>query len=111
MMDLGKRYIKIREAIDSIEIRGVDQKKKNAPYLSYAYERCNAIIRELNEIAEGQLQERQNGVKEGRETDGRSDRSVTELPLEIIVDNHNAHLAGIDALLISIYFKPQLFDC
>ena len=78
LMDLGKEIIKIREAIDSIEIRGVDQIKKNAPYLSYAYERCNAIIRELNEIAETQLQERQNGVKDGRETDGGSDRSATE---------------------------------
>lgn len=66
LTDLGKEVLKIREAIDSIEIKGVDQIKKNIPFLAYAYDRCNFVIQSINQIAE-----RQNGVNEGREDDGK----------------------------------------
>lgn len=75
LKDLGQEIIKIREAINNVEIRGVDQIKKNAPYLTYAYDKCNSIIQSLNQIADEQLQlqERQNGVNERRENYGESD--------------------------------------
>ena len=72
LMDLGQEVLKIREAIDSVEIKGVDQIKKNASYLTYAYDKCNAIIQAINQIAENQrqLQKSQNEVEEGRVIDG-----------------------------------------
>lgn len=75
LMDLGQEVLKIREAIDSVELKGIDQIKKNASYLAYAYDKCNSIIQSINQIAESQrqLQERQNGVEEGRLIDGEQD--------------------------------------
>jgi hypothetical protein len=74
LMDLGQEIIKIREAINSVEIRGVDQIRKNAPYLTYTYDKCNSLIQTINQIAEEQqkLQERQNGADERSDNDGES---------------------------------------
>lgn len=72
LMDLGKEIIKIREAIDSVEIRGVDQIRKNAPYLTYAYDKCTSLIQSINQIVNDlqKPQNNQNGVNEGSEMNG-----------------------------------------
>lgn len=71
LLDFGQEILKIREAIDSIEVKG----KTNASYLVYAYDKCNEIIQAINQIVEKQsrLSERQNGTIEGENRDGKSD--------------------------------------
>lgn len=48
LYDFGIEVQKIREAIDSIEVKGA----KNASLLTYAYSKCNDIINSINEVIE-----------------------------------------------------------
>ena len=61
LYDFGLEIQKIREAIDSVEVKGV----KNASLIVYAYDRCNDLIQTINEITE--LSEgQQNPPEEGQ---------------------------------------------
>ncbi len=55
---------KIREAVNSIEVKG----NKNAAMVVYATERIDGIIHAINEVIENS-ESNQNGIEEG-DTDG-----------------------------------------
>lgn len=46
LYDFGVEVQNIREAIDSLEIKG----SRNASFVVYAYNKCNDIINEINRI-------------------------------------------------------------
>ena len=50
LYDFGMEVQKIREAIDSIEVKGA----KNASFVVYAYNKCNDIINAINQIIDEQ---------------------------------------------------------
>ncbi len=70
LMDLGNEIMKIREAIDGVEVKG----RHNASLLVYAYDKCNNLIASINEAA----QQIQNGTQEGAEENGEHDTGDTE---------------------------------
>lgn len=77
LFDFGLEVQKVREAVDSIEVKG----SKNASLLLYAYNKCNDIIKAINEVASQQNPPSgQNGknvtAKEG-EDNGESNSGAT----------------------------------
>lgn len=74
LYDLGIEVERIRAAIDSIEVKGV----QNAKLISYAFDKCNGLIEAINEAAAVQQNppENQNGEQEAQEEveiDGEQD--------------------------------------
>lgn len=63
LYDFGMEVQNIREAIDSIEVKGA----KNASFVVYAYNKCNDIINEINRIIGEQQTSPENG-QNGEET-------------------------------------------
>jgi hypothetical protein len=61
LYDFGMEVQKIREAINSLTVKG----SENASYVVYAYNKCNDIIKAINEVIERQQNppESQNGAK------------------------------------------------
>lgn len=59
LYDLGMEVSHIREALDSLEVKG----HKNVSILNFAFARCNAIIDAINKIAK-ESEEIQNGSRE-----------------------------------------------
>lgn len=53
--DIINEIVKIREAIDGIEVKG----NQNSALVCYAYSKCNELINALNETAK-KIQEEQN---------------------------------------------------
>lgn len=47
LYELGQEVIKIREAVDSMTVKG----KTNAALVVYCFDKCNAIINAINEAA------------------------------------------------------------
>lgn len=71
LYDLGIEVTKIREAINSLEIKG----EQNASLIVYATHKCNDIIEAINAIV-NQSDPGQNGeeqTEEGGEVNGQSD--------------------------------------
>lgn len=93
LYDFGMEVQKIREAVNSITVKGAD----NASYVVYAVNKCNDIIKAINSVIEQQKQnppESQNGedtlhvdietddtpimtTEEGEVEDGEQDRGAT----------------------------------
>lgn len=93
LYDFGMEVQKIREAINSITVKGAD----NASYVVYAVNKCNDVIKAINAVIEQQEQkplESQNGenvpsdqveaddtpimtAEEGEVEDGEQDRGAT----------------------------------
>ncbi len=69
LYEFGMEVTRIREAIDSIEVRG----HKNASLVDYAYNKCNDIIAAINNVVQ---QKNQNG-EEG-DMNGEQDSAITE---------------------------------
>lgn len=71
--DLGMEITKLREAFNSIEVKG----EQNASYVLYGIKKCNEIIQVLNNVAEQEKErENQNGsepVESEVDIDGDSD--------------------------------------
>lgn len=70
LYDFGIEVQNIREAIDSLEVKGA----KNASYVVYAYNKCNDIIQAINDVISQQVppDDGQNGedtIKVHLETD------------------------------------------
>lgn len=63
LYDFGIEVAKIREAINSLEIKG----DSNASLIVYAVEKCNGLIRTINEACQPQASndDNQNGDEEG----------------------------------------------
>lgn len=59
LYDLGMEVMKIREAINSLEVKG----KQNASLIVYAFGKCDEIIEAINEISKeaGEKAADQNG--------------------------------------------------
>ncbi len=57
LMDLGNEVMKIREALNELEVKG----KRNASILVFADETCNKIVNMINDAAK----QAQNGSEEG----------------------------------------------
>lgn len=93
LYDFGMEVQKIREAVNSITVKGSD----NASFVVYAVNKCNDIIKAINVVIEQQEQnppDGQNGedtlrvdletndtpimtMEEGEVEDGEQDRGVT----------------------------------
>lgn len=69
LYDLGMAVTGIREAIDKLEVRGC----QNASLIKYAYEKCNDIIKMINDVTE---QQSQNGQE--AEVNGEQDSGITD---------------------------------
>lgn len=50
LLDFGQEVIKIREAVNSLEVKG----EANAALIVYTVQKCNDIILEINKIANNQ---------------------------------------------------------
>lgn len=50
LLDFGQEVIKIREAVNSLEVKG----EANAALIVYTVQKCNDIISEINKIANNQ---------------------------------------------------------
>lgn len=61
LYDLGMAFTKIREALDSIEVRG----RRNAAYVVYAVDLCNDAIKAINAMGEERGADGQNGDQKG----------------------------------------------
>ena len=70
LMDLGNEILKVREAIDGVEVKG----NENRSRISYAYEKCNRLIAVINQTT----QEIQNGNQEAGENHGQLDSGPAE---------------------------------
>lgn len=60
LQDIVNEILKIREAIDQVEVRG----NQNRTLLSYAYGKCDSLIQEIQETERQILNENQNGSKD-----------------------------------------------
>lgn len=67
LYDFGLEVAKIREAVNSLEVKG----DNNAALIVYSVEKCNELIRAINEACQPQNinENNQNGSEEG-EIDG-----------------------------------------
>ena len=68
LYDLGMEVSHIREALDSLEVKG----HNNVSLLNYAFNKCNEIIEALNKIVQS-ISENQNGSEEVK-SDGENDK-------------------------------------
>lgn len=68
LKDFGMEVMKIREAANMLEVKG----QSNASLVVFIVEKCNAIIKAINEI----VAERQNG--KGGEVDNEQNSGVSE---------------------------------
>lgn len=59
LYDLGMEVTKIREAINSLEVKG----ESNASLIVYAFRKCNEIIGAINAVVNQQSETSQNGEK------------------------------------------------
>lgn len=75
LQDFGNEVAQIREAINRLEVKG----EQNAALIVFAFNRCNNIIKALNEIVERQSNppEGQNGVEEG-DVNGKPNSGTSE---------------------------------
>lgn len=72
LYDLGMEVTKIREAINSLEVKG----ENNASLVVYAFRKCNDIIEVINAIAAQKNESHQNEVdvvEEEGEVNGEQD--------------------------------------
>lgn len=60
LLDFGQEVVKIREAANSLEVKG----EHNASIIVYIYQKCNNIITEINEAARAMSESNQNGSEE-----------------------------------------------
>lgn len=70
LYDFGIEITKIREAINSLEVKG----EQNASLIVYAFRKCNDLITAINEISSEKNEEIQNGnndTQEGGEVNGQ----------------------------------------
>lgn len=66
LYDFGIEVAKIREAVNSLEVKGGE----NASLIVYVIEKCNGLIAAINEVSmPKETDENQNGSEEG-ELDG-----------------------------------------
>ena len=65
LLDFGSEVMKIREAANSLEVKGKD----NAVCIVYIVDKCNSIIQALNEVAT----KNQNGGEADEQDTGISD--------------------------------------
>jgi len=68
--DIANEILKIREAIDAVEVKGQDNRTR----LSYAYKICENLIEKINETA----REIQNQVQEAGDESGEQDSGAAE---------------------------------
>ena len=71
LYELGINVAKIREAVDSIEVKG----EKNASLIVYAIRKCNEMIEEINRVAAQQSQTNQNGEEQQKEGEAYGEQS------------------------------------
>lgn len=64
LYDFGMEVQKIREAINSINIKGAD----NASYIVYAYNKCNDIVKAINEVIEREQKNSSDNGQNGEDT-------------------------------------------
>lgn len=69
LYDLGMAVTGIREAIDKLEVRGC----QNASLIKYAYEKCNDIIKMINEVTAQQSQNAQEAEANGEQNSGSTE--------------------------------------
>lgn len=66
LLDFGQEVAKIREAVNSLEVKG----EANATLIVFAVHKCNDIIAAINDIVQKQIEEKksdegnQNGSEE-----------------------------------------------
>ena len=76
LYEFGMEVTRVREAIDSIEVRG----HENASLVEYAFNKCNDIIAAINSV----VQQNQNGEEGARDLaeegdmNGEQDSAATE---------------------------------
>lgn len=60
LLDIGQEVVKIREAVNSLEVKG----EYNASLIVYAYRKCDEIVAAINEITKKTNLNNQNGSEE-----------------------------------------------
>lgn len=65
LYDLGQKVLKVREAVNEIEVRG----SQNASYVFYAVKMCNEIIQMINDAAKGSEKKEERSENEQYDSD------------------------------------------
>ena len=65
LYEFGMEVARVREAIDSIEVRG----HENASLVEYAFNKCNDIIAAINSVVQQQNQNGEEGARDPAEED------------------------------------------
>lgn len=78
IQDIINELMRIREAVDGIEVRG----NQNASYVCYAYSKCNDLINALTDVAK-QVEQNQNGSNSETITEPEPEITLTEVGEEI----------------------------
>ena len=60
LYEFGMEVTRVREAIDSIEVRG----HENASLVEYAFNKCNDIIAAINSVVQQQNQNGEEGARD-----------------------------------------------
>lgn len=63
LYEFGMEVARVREAIDSIEVRG----HENASLVEYAFNKCNDIIAAINSVVQQQNQNGEEGDMNGEQ--------------------------------------------
>ena len=66
LYEFGMEVARVREAIDSIEVRG----HENASLVEYAFNKCNDIIAAINSVVQQQNQNGEEGARDPAEEGG-----------------------------------------
>ena len=69
LYDFGIAITEIRDAVDTIEVKGA----KNAALISMVFQKCNAMISDLNKIVEDQNKKDNEEQEEVGDADGQID--------------------------------------
>ena len=77
LYEFGMEVTRVREAIDSIEVRG----HENTSLVEYAFNKCNDIIAAINSVVQQQNQNGEEGARdlaEEGDMNGEQDSAATE---------------------------------
>ena len=77
LYEFGMEVTRVRETIDSIEVRS----HENAALVKYAFDKCNDVIAAINEVVQQQNQNGEGGAHDSAEEggmNGQQDSAATE---------------------------------
>lgn len=69
LYELGQEIMKIREAVNSLEVKG----QENARFVIYCFDKCNGIIQAINNAASEKTAPKNESTHENNTPDKKGD--------------------------------------